>query len=128
LDCPAKTFLGAGVKTVVLFFTKGSPTQKIWFYQLEPGRSLGKTNALNDDDLKEFIEFQSTFKLSERSWFLDLEEVDPGSFDLSVKNPNAPEGDPLREPEEILAEIAELDRESGSILEAISDLLESSPS
>jgi type I restriction enzyme M protein len=78
--------------------------------------------------LKEFIEFQSTFKLSERSWFLDLEEVDPGSFDLSVKNPNAPEGDPLREPEEILAEIAELDRESGSILEAISDLLGSSPS
>lgn len=128
LDCPAKTFLGAGVKTVVLFFTKGSPTQKIWFYQLEPGRSLGKTNALNDDDLKEFIEFQSTFKLSERSWFLDLEEVDPGSFDLSVKNPNAPEGDPLREPEEILAEIAELDRESGSILEAISDILGSSTS
>ncbi len=29
LDCPAKTFLGAGVKTVVLFFTKGEPTQKI---------------------------------------------------------------------------------------------------
>ncbi|WP_199273336.1 HsdM family class I SAM-dependent methyltransferase [Microcystis aeruginosa] len=128
LDCPAKTFLGAGVKTVVLFFTKGSPTQKIWFDQLDPGRSLGKTNALNDDDLQEFIEFQSTFKLSERSWFLDLEEVDPGSFDLSVKNPNAPEGDPLREPEEILGEIAELDRESGSILGAISDLLGSSPS
>ena len=40
LDCPGKTFLGAGVKTVVLFFTKGEPTQKIWYYQLDPGRSL----------------------------------------------------------------------------------------
>ena len=53
-NCPAKTFLGAGVKTIVLFFTKGEPTQKIWYYQLDPGRSLGKTNPLNDEDLKEF--------------------------------------------------------------------------
>lgn len=38
LDCPAKTFLGAGVKTVVLFFEKGAPTKDIWYYQLDPGR------------------------------------------------------------------------------------------
>ncbi|BAW98039.1 type I N6 DNA Methyltransferase (plasmid) [[Synechococcus] sp. NIES-970] len=123
LDCPAKTFLGAGVKTVVLFFEKGKPTEKIWFYQLDVGRSLGKTNPLNDDDLKEFVEFQSTFKESERSWFLDLKDVDPESFDLSVKNPNAPEDDPLREPEEILAEIADLDQESAEILAAIGEML-----
>ena len=119
LDCPAKTFLGAGVKTVVLFFTKGEPTEKIWFYQLNPGRSLGKTNPLNDDDLKEFLEFQAEFKESERSWFLDLDKVDTESFDLSVKNPNAPEDEPLREPEEIIKEIAELDRESAEILASI---------
>ncbi|ANV92037.1 class I SAM-dependent DNA methyltransferase [Picosynechococcus sp. PCC 8807] len=123
LDCPAKTFLGAGVKTVVLFFEKGTPTEKIWFYQLDPGRSLGKTNPLNDDDLKEFVEFQSTFKESERSWFLDLKDVDLETFDLSVKNPNAPEEEPLREPEEILAEIAELDQESAEILAAIGEML-----
>ena len=29
LDCPSGTFLGAGVKTVVLFFEKGTPTRKI---------------------------------------------------------------------------------------------------
>ncbi|MBE9242523.1 N-6 DNA methylase [Synechocystis salina] len=123
LDCPAKTFLGAGVKTVVLFFTKGEPTEKIWFYQLDVGRSLGKTNPLNDDDLKEFVEFQSEFKESERSWFLDLKDVDQETFDLSPKNPNAPEDDPLREPEEILAEIAALDQESAEILANIELLL-----
>jgi type I restriction enzyme M protein len=47
LDCPHGTFQGAGVKTVVLFFEKGAPTRKIWYYQLDPGRSLGKTNPLN---------------------------------------------------------------------------------
>jgi type I restriction enzyme M protein len=61
LDCPGGTFQGAGVKTVVLFFEKGAPTRKVWYYQLDPGRSLGKTNPLNDDDLAEFIELQKTF-------------------------------------------------------------------
>jgi len=44
LDCPGGTFQGAGVKTVVLFFDKGSATRKTWFYQLDPGRNLGKLN------------------------------------------------------------------------------------
>ena len=51
LDMPSGTFLGAGVKTVVLFFQKGEPTKKIWYYQLNPGRNMGKTNPLNDKDL-----------------------------------------------------------------------------
>ncbi len=51
LDCPSGTFQGAGVKTVVLFFEKGAPTRQIWYYQLDPGRNMGKTNALNDADL-----------------------------------------------------------------------------
>src|SRR5688572_29836691 len=48
LDCPSGTFQGAGVKTVVLFFDKGAPTRSTWFYQLDPGRNLGKTNPLSD--------------------------------------------------------------------------------
>ena len=47
LDLPGGTFTGAGVKTVVLFFEKGSSTKKVWFYQLNLDRNLGKTNALN---------------------------------------------------------------------------------
>ena len=61
LDCPGGTFQGAGVKTVVLFFEKGAPTRNTWFYQLEPGRNMGKTNPLNDPDLAEFIALQKTF-------------------------------------------------------------------
>lgn len=32
LDCPGGTFQGAGVKTVVLFFEKGTKTRKVWCY------------------------------------------------------------------------------------------------
>jgi len=123
LDCPGGTFLGAGVKTVVLFFEKGAPTRKIWYYQLDPGRSLGKTNPLNDNDLKEFVDLQASFEDSDNSWTLDIAEVDPETFDLSVKNPNKAEEAPLRDPEVIINEIETLDKESEEILEGIRGML-----
>jgi len=123
LDCPPKTFLGAGVKTVVLFFEKGAPTRKIWYYQLDPGRSLGKTNPLNDDDLAEFVELQKKHVNSENSWTVDVGDVDDKTFDLSVKNPNAPEEDPIRSPEKILDEIAALDAEAAKVLIGIRGML-----
>ena len=65
---PGGTFQGAGVKTVVLFFEKGTPTKNIWYYQLNLDRNLGKTNALNEKDLEEFVNFYKTKKESENSW------------------------------------------------------------
>ena len=123
LDCPSGTFLGAGVKTVVLFFTKGAPTRKIWFYQLDPGRNLGKTNSLNDNDLVEFIELQKTFADSEKSWTVDAGEVNQTNFDLSVKNPNTPEDAPLKHPQEILAQISLLDEETKKVLKSIEKII-----
>src|SRR5439155_14687431 len=58
LDCPGGTFQGAGVKTVVLFFEKGAPTRKIWFYQLEPDGNMGKTNLINDEEMAEIVNFK----------------------------------------------------------------------
>jgi type I restriction enzyme M protein len=123
LDCPAKTFLGAGVKTVVLFFTKGESTQSTWFYQLDPGRSLGKTNPLNDNDLKEFVDLQATFKGSDKSWSLDVSKLDPTTWDLSIKNPNVEEEVTLRSPQTIIKEIITLDKKSEAILTKIQELL-----
>ncbi|HEX8245715.1 MAG TPA: N-6 DNA methylase [Longimicrobium sp.] len=123
LDCPGGTFQGAGVKTVVLFFDKGAPTRKIWYYQLEPGRSMGKTNPLNDADMEEFVALQASFAASERSWTVRMDDVDPASFDLSVRNPHAPEEMPLRDVQDILDEIASLDAESAVILAGIRELV-----
>lgn len=123
LDCPGGTFIGAGVKTVVLFFEKGAPTRDVWYYQLDPGRNMGKTNPLNDNDLKEFVALQADFKDSDKSWSVKVADIDAETFDLSVKNPNQAEEAPLREPAEILTEIAELDQQSAVILGNIRGLL-----
>jgi type I restriction enzyme M protein len=123
LDLPGGVFSGAGVKTVVLFFEKGKPTQKIWFYHLNLNRNLGKTNPLNEQDLSEFVELQKTKADSENSWTVNIKDINQITFDLSVKNPNTPEEAPLREPKEILKEMAELDKESAEILNSISEML-----
>jgi len=116
LDCPGGTFQGAGVKTVVLFFDKGAKTRTVWYYRLDPGRNLGKTNPLNDDDLAEFIKLQKTFADSPKSWSLDASTIDPVTFDLSVKNPNGAEEVTHRTPQEIMDEISRLDKESAEVL------------
>ena len=123
LDCPKGTFQGAGVQTVVLFFEKGAPTRRTWYYALDPGRSLGKTNPLNDKDLTEFLELQEKRAESEKSWTLDIANVDPETWDLSAKNPNTPEAVPLRAPEVIIADMLTRDEETRNLLEQVRGLL-----
>jgi type I restriction enzyme M protein len=123
LDCPGGTFQGAGVKTVVLFFEKGAPTRKVWYYQLDPGRTLGKTTPLNDADLVDFVELQKTFADSPKSWTIDISSVDTATYDLSVKNPNGGEAVVHRSPADILDEIAMLDAESAEVLGNIREQL-----
>ena len=123
LDLPGGVFAGAGVKTVVLFFEKGAPSKKVWFYQLNLDRNLGKTNPLNENDLAEFVELQKTKTDSANSWTLDVAGINTDTFDLSVKNPNNNDEIVLREPKEILDEMKVLDIESEAILKTIRDII-----
>ena len=123
LDMPQGTFLGAGVKTVVLFFTKGEATKDIWYYQLDPGRSLGKTNPLNINDFKEFLDIQSAKSDSDNSWTVKHDDLDKDDYDLAVQNPNKVEEVDNRTPQEIIAEIEELDAQATKALKAIKELL-----
>ena len=123
LDLPGGTFAGAGVKTVVLFFEKGSSTRKIWYYQLNLERNLGKTNPLNETDLADFVTLQKSPADSDNSWTVNIAEVNFETFDLSVKNPNKKEEAPLRDPLEILEEMKKLDKEAGEMMDRIKELL-----
>ena len=54
---------------------------------------------------------------------MNISDLAPESCDLSVKNPTKTDDAPLRDPEEILAEIAALDAESADILATIRGIL-----
>ena len=123
LDCPSGTFQGAGVKTVVLFFNKGEQTKKIWYYQLNPGRNMGKTNPLNERDLEEFVELQRDFRDSVNSWSIEVSNVNQTTWDLSVRNPNSVTDNSARDPEEILTDIEDLTNENKAIIDRIRALL-----
>jgi type I restriction enzyme M protein len=123
LDLPGGAFTGAGVKTVVLFFDKGTPTRKVWYYQLNLDRNLGKTNSLNESDLAEFVKLQATKANSDNSWTVKMADVNATTYDLSVKNPNKKEAAALREPQEILEEIKALDEQSADILNSILEII-----
>ena len=122
LDLPQGVFTSAGVKTVVLFFTKGEPTRNIWYYQLNLNRTLGKTNPLNEADLADFVALQQTKAESENSWTLDVSTLGD-DCDLSVKNPNKPEVVDNRTTEEILSTIADLNEDSAQLIKEIRELL-----
>lgn len=123
LDLPSGTFTGAGVKTVVLFFEKGSPTKDIWYYQLNLDRNLGKTNPLNENDLKDFLELQKTNASTENSWIVNINDIDKATWDLTTSNPNKKVEVDTRTPQQILAEIEELDADVASAITAIKRLL-----
>lgn len=122
LDLPSGVFSAnssTGVKTVVLFFEKGSSTQNIWYYQLNVGRSLGKTNPLNEADLTDFLEKYKIKEASEHSWTISIDQVDTSTYDLSVKNPHTEVAAESRTPAEILEDIRKTDVQIARILNGI---------
>ncbi len=123
LDLPQGSFIGTGVKTVVLFFEKGTPTERIWYYQLNTGRSMGKTNPLNDNDLSEFVKFSRKIELNENSWVVDIEKINKETWELTANNPNIVEEIDTRTPQEIIAEIERLDFEAAEALQKIKELM-----
>lgn len=123
LDCPAGTFTGTNAETVVLFFTKGKPTKDVWFYQLNPGRSMGKTNPLNDADLADFLARSVKREASENSWTVPVGSIDKSTWDLSAKNPNKFHAVENQTPRQILDEIDRLEVESADVIAKLRSLV-----
>ena len=123
LDLPKGAFVGTGVQTVILFFEKGKPTKDIWYYQLNLERNLGKTNSLNEKDLKEFTELFKKQGEGNNSWLVKIKDINKETYDLGANNPNRKEEVDNRTPEQILAEIEKLDTEALKAIKSIKDLI-----
>jgi len=120
LSLPAGAFVnaGAGVKTNLLFFTRGGPTEKIWYYDLSDVK-VGKKSPLNLERFDDFFRLLPERGENERSWTMTRGEVDAKNYDLKAVNPNAKVEQDTRTPDEILDLIEQKQKE---IAEAIGKL------
>ncbi|HNW27389.1 MAG TPA: N-6 DNA methylase [Spirochaetota bacterium] len=120
LSLPAGAFVnaGAGVKTNLLFFTRGGYTEKIWYYDLSDVK-VGKKSPLTLSHFDEFFRLLPDRSESERSWSVTRSEIESKGFDLKAVNPNRKIEIDERTPEELLDLIEEKGKEVSA---AISEL------
>src|SRR5690606_38071795 len=119
LDLPRGTFYGAGVKTVVLFLKKGSPTNNIWYYKLDPKRNLGKSKPLSNDDFVDFLEKIKKQEISENSWVVNINDIDKNTFDLTPIHPNGEKIERVLSPDEIITSVSQQSIDFNSELKQI---------
>ncbi len=95
------TAAGAGVKTNLLFFTKGKPTQKIWYYDFSDIK-VGKRTPFTLDKFSEFFKLLPKREDSERSWTVTRKQIEDRGLDLKAVNPNAKNTEDTRTPKELI--------------------------
>ena len=78
------TQAGAGVKTNLLFFTKGQPTRKIWYYDLSDLK-VRKKSPLTLDHFEDFFKLLPERGESERSWTVDMDARKKKARDEAAK-------------------------------------------
>ncbi len=117
VSLPPGTFVnaGAGVKANLLFFIKGTPTEKIWYYD-HSDIKVGKKTPLTLTHFEEFFRLLSERSDSEHSWTVSRHEIESRNFDLKAVNPHAKREEDTRTPEELLDLIEAKGREVAEAL------------
>jgi type I restriction enzyme M protein len=108
ISLPPGTFInaGAGVKANLLFFTKGKPTEKVWYYDISDVK-VTKKQPLTKDRFDDFFALLPTRGEGERSWTVTRAELETRGFDLKAVNPNRKVVEDTRTPEQLLDVIEE---------------------
>ena len=105
-----------GIRTNLLFFTKGAPTTEVWYYEhpYPPGaKSYNKGKPIRIEEFEPEQAWWTNRVENEQAWRVSIDQIRAGGFNLDLKNPNKPDEDPgdidhlLPEYERLLAQIAE---------------------
>ncbi|MCT7963638.1 type I restriction-modification system subunit M [Laspinema sp. D1] len=84
----------ASVATNLLFFTKGKPTQKIWYYEhkLPEGyKAYSKTKPIQLAEFNPLKSWWENREENEQAWLVDVDTIKANGYNLDIKNPHRPE-------------------------------------
>jgi type I restriction enzyme M protein len=112
------TAAGAGVKTNLLFFTKGKPTERIWYYDLSDIK-VGKKKPFTLDKFEDFFRLLPERGDGDRSWTVTRADIEAKNYDLKAVNPHAKNDEDTRTPEELLNLIEAKGKEVAEALAAL---------
>lgn len=79
------------IRTNILFFHKGSPTQEVWFYEHRcpaNGKSYTKTKPLQLKDLEPLKEWWNDRQECDRAWKISIDAIAAKGYNLDIKNPH----------------------------------------
>ncbi|WP_190315861.1 class I SAM-dependent DNA methyltransferase [Pseudanabaena sp. UWO310] len=83
-----------GIKTNLLFFTKGEPTQEIWYYEHPYPQGVKSYNKTKPIHISEFDREKSWWgdrMENELAWRVSIDEIRANNYNLDIKNPHAAE-------------------------------------
>lgn len=99
-----------GIKTNLLFFTKGEKTKHVWYYEHpypDGVKSYNKTKPIRIEEFEAEKKWWKKRKESERAWKVSVADIAAAGFNLDIKNPNSPDS-AHTDPAELLAEYRKL--------------------
>jgi type I restriction enzyme M protein len=112
------TAAGAGVKTNLLFFTRGGPTESVWYYDLSDIK-VGKKKPFTIDKFEDFFRLLPDRTDSAMSWTVTRAQIEAKNYDLKAVNPNAKADEDQRTPAELLDIIEAKQKEIADLIAAL---------
>ena len=85
---PGGVFTSSNVRTNILFFSKGSPTEKVWYYDLSTMK-VSKTHPITLGQFADFARCLPTRSASTRSWTVERKVLESKNYDLRAVNPHS---------------------------------------
>lgn len=95
-----------GIKTNLLFFEKGTPTEKVWYYEhpYPAGyKNYSKTRPMRIEEFETEKAWWNNREETAQAWCVDVEQIRANNYNLDITNPNA-QTDGHRPPAEVLAD------------------------
>jgi type I restriction enzyme M protein len=109
----------ASVATNLLFFTKGTPTKEIWYWQhqLPEGvKAYSKTKPIQKSEFENLKAWWNNRVENEQAWKVSLAELEATNYNLDVKNPHTPEAEASYSSAELLTMLHDSFQNSDALL------------
>lgn len=121
-----------GIKTNLLFFTKGKPTEQVWYYEhpYPVGvKSYNKTKPMRFEEFQTEIDWWgneadgfSARVQTEQAWSVPVADIVARNYNLDIKNPHV--GEQIsHDPDELLANYRQIMAEAADIRERLKNEL-----